>query len=129
MAKAKDKTHQPNGQQLSYSWLGTDIFKCRKWWIEPGFTARNLSLLRQSLQKYKFLSFISRSNFYCWLVYLYLFYCCIQSSAICFHLTRFSCCVDQGISLLFLDYFVMIDHTVTKLLILYHRSIWSITNT
>ena len=43
MAKSNDKTHQTNRQQLSYSWLGTDIFKCRKWWIEPGFKALNLS--------------------------------------------------------------------------------------
>ena len=32
MVKSNDKTHQTNGQ-LSYSVLGTDIFKCRNWWI------------------------------------------------------------------------------------------------
>ena len=31
MAKSNNKTHQTNGQQLSYSWLGTGIFKYRKW--------------------------------------------------------------------------------------------------
>ena len=50
MAKSNDKTHQTNGQQLSYSWLGTGIFKCRKWCIELGFVALNLSLVRQSHQ-------------------------------------------------------------------------------
>ena len=48
--KSNDKTHQTNGQQLSYSGLGTGIFKCRKWWIEPGFIALNLSLVWQSHQ-------------------------------------------------------------------------------
>ena len=47
-AKSNDKTHQTNGQQLSYSWLGTGILKRRKWWIEPGFIALNLSLIWQS---------------------------------------------------------------------------------
>ena len=41
MAKSNGKTLQTNGQQLSYSCLGTDIFKCRKWWIEHGFIALN----------------------------------------------------------------------------------------
>ena len=31
-------------------WLGTDIFKCRKWWIGPGFIALHLSRLRKSHQ-------------------------------------------------------------------------------
>ena len=48
MAKSNDKTHQTNGQQLSYSWLGIGNFKYRKWWIEPGFIALNLSLVWQS---------------------------------------------------------------------------------
>ena len=48
MVNSNDKTHQANGQQLSYYWLGTGIFKCRKWWIEPGFIALNLSLIWQS---------------------------------------------------------------------------------
>ena len=30
MAKSNDKTHQTNGQQLSYSGFGTGIFQCRK---------------------------------------------------------------------------------------------------
>ena len=47
MAWSKDKTNQTNGQQLSYSWLGTGIFKCTKWWIEPGFVVLNLSLIWQ----------------------------------------------------------------------------------
>ena len=42
MAKSNDKTHQTNGQQLSYSWLGTGI--------EPGFIALNLSLVWQPRQ-------------------------------------------------------------------------------
>ena len=37
-----------NGQQLSYSRLGTGSFKCRKWWNEPGFKVLNLSLVCQS---------------------------------------------------------------------------------
>ena len=45
MTKSNDKTHQTNGQQLPYSGLGSGIFKCRKWWIEPGFIALNLSLV------------------------------------------------------------------------------------
>ena len=39
-----------NGEQLSYFGLGTGIFKCRKWWIEPGFIAPNLSFEWQSHQ-------------------------------------------------------------------------------
>ena len=50
MEKSYDKTCQTNGQQLSCSYLGTGIFKCKKWWIEPGFIALNLSLVRQSQQ-------------------------------------------------------------------------------
>ena len=50
MAKSNDKTHQTNWQQLSYTWLGTSIFKCRKWLIESGFIALNLSLVWQSHQ-------------------------------------------------------------------------------
>lgn len=30
VAKSYDKTHQKNGQELSYSSLGTGIFNCRK---------------------------------------------------------------------------------------------------
>ena len=45
MAKSNDKTHQMNGQQLSYSWLSTGISKCRKWWIEPGLMSLNISLV------------------------------------------------------------------------------------
>ena len=45
MAKSNDKIHQR--QQISYSWLGTGIFKCRKWWIKPGFIVLNLSLVWQ----------------------------------------------------------------------------------
>ena len=37
-------TSKTNEQELSYSWLGTGIFKCRKWWIKPCFIALNLSL-------------------------------------------------------------------------------------
>ena len=33
MAKSNDKTHQTIGQQLSYSWLGICIFKCRNVWL------------------------------------------------------------------------------------------------
>ena len=33
MAISNAKTHQTNGQQLSYPLLGTVIFKCGKWWI------------------------------------------------------------------------------------------------
>ena len=36
MAKSNDITHQTNGQQLSYSWLGTGIFK---WFL---FLARKI---------------------------------------------------------------------------------------
>ena len=50
MANSTDKTHQTNEQHLSYSWLGTGIFKCRKWWIEAGFIALNLSIVWQSNQ-------------------------------------------------------------------------------
>ena len=28
MAKSKAQTHQTNGLQLSYSWIGTDIYNC-----------------------------------------------------------------------------------------------------
>ena len=41
IAKSNDKTQQ----QLSYSWLGTGIFKYGKRWIEPGFIALNFSLV------------------------------------------------------------------------------------
>ena len=46
MAKLNDKTHQTHGQQMSYSWLGTGIFKCRKWWVWTWY----LSLVWQSHQ-------------------------------------------------------------------------------
>ena len=39
MANLKAQTHQQKGQQLSYSWLGTGIFICKKMWIKPGFPA------------------------------------------------------------------------------------------
>ena len=34
--------------ELSYSWLCTGIFLCRKWWIEPGFIASQTSHLYDS---------------------------------------------------------------------------------
>ena len=49
MAKSKAQTHQINGEQLSYSWLGTDNFLCKKW-IDSGFIAVNLSLIWYSHQ-------------------------------------------------------------------------------
>ena len=39
IAKPKAQTHQTHGKQLSYSWLATGIFLCRKWWIKPDFIA------------------------------------------------------------------------------------------
>ena len=39
ITKSKAQSHQPNKKQLLHSWLGTGIFLCRKWWIEPGFIA------------------------------------------------------------------------------------------
>ena len=48
MAKSIDKTNQRNGQQLSYFRLGIGIFKCKKWWIEPGFIIRTICYQRYS---------------------------------------------------------------------------------
>ena len=55
MAKSNDKTHQTNGQQLSYSWLSIGIFKCRKWWIESGFFLRSTSHLYDSRIKFRYI--------------------------------------------------------------------------
>ena len=41
MAKPKAQTPERNWSLLSFSWLGTGIFLCRKWWIKPCVLAKS----------------------------------------------------------------------------------------
>ena len=82
MAKSNDKTHQTNGQQLSYSWLGTDIFKCRKRWIEPCFIALILSLVWQSHQIPLYLQrYVNKTDIKVNIVIV-----CVKQSSLCHNL-------------------------------------------
>ena len=70
MAKSNDKTHQTNGQQLSYFWLGTGIFNV------------NVSLLRQSHQIPLYLQrCVNKTNIINKIVKIW-----VQQSSLCYNL-------------------------------------------
>ena len=53
MAKSKAKTHQTNGQQLSYSWLGTGVFICRMFQTVQTYDHIMLTIVKFSLKSFR----------------------------------------------------------------------------